>query len=99
MDKELAQHASEILKAIANPVRLQIIEILEANEKCVGDIVDELDEQQAIVSQQLNLMKDKGILQSRRDGVKVYYSIENKDVIKVLNCVYDHCDTGKKINK
>mgnify|MGYP001568878508 FL=1 len=86
---------AEVLKAMAHPVRLQIIELLEQKEICVGDIVDALGGKQAITSQQLNMMKDKGVLGCRRDGTKVFYRIENKDVIKLLHCVYDHCKTRK----
>jgi DNA-binding transcriptional ArsR family regulator len=91
MDKELAMHAAEVLKAVAHPLRLQIVEALEGGEKSVGEIVEALGEKQAITSQQLNLMKDRGVLASRRDGAKVFYRILNPNVIRVLNCVYDHC--------
>ena len=90
MDKELASHAADVLKAIAHPLRLQIVEALEGGEMCVGDIVAALGEKQAITSQQLNIMKDKGILSSRREGAKMFYHIENENVIRVLGCVYDH---------
>jgi len=95
MDKKVAEQAAEVLKAVAHPVRLQIIELLEAKEMCVGDIVTALGGKQAITSQQLNMMKDKGVLNCRRDGVKIYYRIENKNVIKLLDCIYDHCKTKK----
>lgn len=95
MDKKVAEHVAEILKAVAHPVRLQIIELLETKEMCVGDIVTTLGVKQSVTSQQLNMMKDKGVLNCRRDGVKVYYRIENKDVIKLLYCVYDHYKTSK----
>jgi ArsR family transcriptional regulator len=94
MDEQTAEHVAEVLKAVAHPVRLQIIEMLQDGQMCVGDIVDALDGKQAITSQQLNMMKDKGVLGCRRDGARVYYYIENKNVIKLLNCIYDHC--GKK---
>jgi DNA-binding transcriptional ArsR family regulator len=96
MDKKVAEHAAEVLKAVAHPVRLQIVELLETKEMCVGDIVAALGGKQAITSQQLNMMKDKGVLNSRRNGTKVYYHIENKNVIKLLNCIYDHCETKKR---
>ena len=83
MDKKAAEHAAEILKAMAHPVRLQIVELLQAKEMCVNDIVEALASKQAITSQQLNMMKDKSILNSRRDGTRVYYHIENKNVIKL----------------
>ena len=95
MDKKVAEHVAEILKAVAHPVRLQIIELLETKEMSVGDIVTTLGVKQSVTSQQLNMMKDKGVLNCRRDGVKVYYRIENKDVIKLLYCVYDHYKTSK----
>jgi ArsR family transcriptional regulator len=100
MDKELAMHAAEVLKAVAHPLRLQIVEALQDGERSVGEIMDTLGEKQAITSQQLNLMKDKGVLASRRDGAKVFYRIQNPNVIRVLNCVYDHCEAepGKKMN-
>ena len=96
MDKELASHAAEVLRAVAHPLRLQVIELLEKGELCVGEISAALGEKQAITSQQLTIMKDKGILTSRREGTKVFYRLENNNVAQVLNCVYNHCQTRKK---
>ena len=48
---------------------------------------------------QLNLMKDRGVLASRREGARVYYRIANPNVIRVLGCVYDHCESGKGARK
>ena len=95
MDKKVAEQVAEVLKAVAHPVRLQIVELLETREMCVGDIVEALGGKQAVTSQQLNMMRDKGVLECRRDGTKVFYRIENKNVIKLLHCVYDHCKTRK----
>ncbi|MEN6427840.1 MAG: metalloregulator ArsR/SmtB family transcription factor [Phycisphaerales bacterium] len=96
MDKELATHAAEVLKAVAHPLRLMIVETLQDGERSVGEIMDALGEKQAITSQQLNLMKDKGVLTSRREGAKVFYRIQNPNVIRVLGCVYDHCEPKKR---
>lgn len=96
MDKELASHAADVLKAIAHPLRLQIVETLQGREMCVGEIVEALGEKQAITSQQLNIMKDKGILSSRREGAKMFYHIENENVVRVLRCVYNHCEPQKR---
>jgi ArsR family transcriptional regulator len=96
MDKKVADHVAEVLKAVAHPVRLQIVELLENKEMCVGDIVKALSGKQAITSQQLNMMKDKGVLNCRRNGTKVYYRIENKNVVRLLHCIYDHCDRKQK---
>ena len=95
MDNNAAEHVAEVLKAVAHPARLQIVELLVAGEMSVGDIARAVGEKQSITSQQLNMMKDKGVLGARHDGSKVYYHIENKKVIKLLNCVYDHCEQEK----
>lgn len=94
MDDDVAEHVAEVLKTVGHPVRLRIIEALEDGEKCVGDIVRTAGGKQAITSQHLNMMKDKGILSCRREGAKVYYRIRNRNIIKLLNCVYDHCENG-----
>lgn len=96
MDRELAIHAAEVLKAVAHPLRLMIVETLQDGERSVGEIVETLGEKQAITSQQLNLMKDRGVLAARREGAKVFYRIQNPNVIRVLNCVYDHCEPQRR---
>ncbi len=48
-----------------------------------------------IYLQVLNMMKAKGVLSCRRDGARVYYRIENRNVIKLLDCIYDHCKHKK----
>jgi DNA-binding transcriptional ArsR family regulator len=93
METELAEKVADVLKALAHPVRLQIVELLEAGEMCVGDIMNKVGGKQAITSRQLNMMKDKGVLACRRDGAKVYYRIDNPNVIKLLHCISDHCDS------
>jgi len=96
VDKKIAEHAADVLKAVAHPVRLQIVELLETKEMCVGDIVAALGGKQAITSQQLNMMKDKGVLNCRRNGTKVYYRIEDQNVVRLLQCIYDHCDHKRR---
>jgi len=96
MDKQVAEHVAEVMKAVAHPVRIQIVELLEKNEMCVSDIVKGAGGKQAITSQHLNMMRDKGVLSSRRDGAKVYYRIENKNVIKLLHCIRANCRNGKR---
>ena len=99
MQNDTVEHVAEVLKALAHPVRLQIAAFLEKGERCVSEIVEAVGGKQSITSQQLNMMKDKGVLSCRRDGAKVYYRIENKKVIKLLDCVYSHCATKGAKNK
>lgn len=92
MNNEVAEHVARVLKALAHPVRLQIVDALESGEKCVSDIVAAVGGKQSITSQQLNMMKDKGVLGCRRDGSKVFYRIENENVPRLLSCIHKNCD-------
>ncbi len=82
-------HAVDMLKAIAHPIRLAIIELLNAqNEQmCVSQIHEALDTEQAVVSQHLKILKDKGILDYSKDGKHCFYYIKNKELNNLLNCI------------
>lgn len=95
MEPETAEQIATVLKAVAHPVRLRIIELLKGGEMCVGDIFSALGIKQSITSQHLNMMRDKQVLRSRREGAKVYYRIQNANVIKLLQCMYESCDNAK----
>jgi len=90
MERQVAEQIAEILRAIAHPIRLSVIELLAGGEMSVSDIVEALGQRQAAVSHQLNLLKDKGILASRRNGTRVYYRLTNPNVVKVLQCIQSH---------
>ncbi len=90
---EAVSQAATMLKCIGHPIRLQIIELLDrTGEQNVTTIYEALEIEQAVASQHLNLMRDKGILASRRDGVNVYYSVNDPRVTQVIDCIHDHCD-------
>ncbi|MGA2403321.1 MAG: metalloregulator ArsR/SmtB family transcription factor [Syntrophobacteraceae bacterium] len=89
-DTERLQRAADILKAVAHPVRLGIINFLEAGEQPVARICKWLSAPQPYISHHLNLMKAKGILASRRNGSQVLYSVADKNVIEVIHCVRRH---------
>jgi ArsR family transcriptional regulator len=86
------ERVAHTLKAVAHPLRLRIIELLEHRELCVSELIDRLGSKPAVTSQQLGLMKDRGVLESRRDGNRVYYRVSNPNVVRVIQCVRDHCD-------
>jgi DNA-binding transcriptional ArsR family regulator len=87
LETQQVERAADILKTVAHPVRLQIIDCLETGERTVTELCRWIGAQQPYMSQQLNLMKAKGILASRRNGNQVYYSIANPNVVKVIHCV------------
>ncbi len=89
---DMIQTAAAMLKCIGHPVRLRIIELLDrSGELNVTAIYETLGIEQAVASQHLNLMRDKGILAKRRDGVNVYYRIDDPRVPRVIDCIH-HCE-------
>jgi DNA-binding transcriptional ArsR family regulator len=92
LDPEAVQQAANMLRCIGHPVRLKIIDLLDRKgEQTVTAIYEALGIEQAIASQHLNLMRDKGILASRRDGVNVYYRIRDPRVTRVIECIHEYC--------
>lgn len=96
LETEQLREAAEVLKAVAHPTRLQIIDLLEKGEKTVKELCELLGTPQSYTSQQLNLMKSKGVLSSRRDGNQVYYTIANFDVVKVIHCIRQSAKARKE---
>jgi len=87
LDWEKAQRAADILKSVAHPTRLRIAELLQTGEMTVGEIQGTLGTSQSLTSQQLSLMKARGILKSRKVGKSVYYGVDSPEVIQVLHCL------------
>jgi ArsR family transcriptional regulator len=79
-NKTLYELQSEVCKTLASPKRLEILNALKEGEKTVGELVEILGVPKANVSQHLAVMRLKGILKSRREGVSIYYRISNPKV-------------------
>ena len=67
--------ASGRFKALGHPVRLQILDILRRGEVCVCHIEAVIGRRQAYISQQLMALRDAGLVESRQDGLRVYYQL------------------------
>jgi DNA-binding transcriptional ArsR family regulator len=83
-DRLFELHA-EVCKTLSNPVRLKIIIELQDSEMTVGALAKKLDIRQAHLSQHLSVLRQRGVLNSRKEGVSVYYSIANPKIIKACN--------------
>jgi len=81
-NKTLFELQSDVCKTLASPKRLEIINALKEGEKTVGELVEILGVPKANVSQHLAVMRLKGILKSRREGVNIYYQIANPKVVQ-----------------
>ena len=83
--EEDIQLASRSMKAMAHPLRLKIMCILGGNpEVSVQDLVEEVGTSQSNISQHLSILRDKGILASRKDANKVYYRISDPKILQLI---------------
>ncbi len=78
---------AQIVRAAAHPIRLAIIDFLSGGEQCVCDISAHVGAQRSNVSRHLSLMLKSGVLDCRKDGLKVIYSLKTPCIVKFLNCV------------
>jgi len=76
---------SDILKALAHPTRLAILDILRDGEQCVCHMEATLGLRQAYISQQLMILKNAGLVESRRDGLNLYYRVVKQEIFNVLD--------------
>lgn len=88
LDIELLESAASMLKAIAHPMRVAIIKLLEEGEKkTVTEIHNILNIEQSTTSHHLGILKDKGVLASKRAGKNTYYFLKHDSLKNIITCV------------
>lgn len=94
-----AGQATATLSALANENRLLLLCQLAKGEKCVSDLEALLDLHQPTLSQQLGVLRAEGLVDTRREGKRIYYSVADARVLALLSTLYDlycpqqHCPT------
>lgn len=81
------ENTASKLKVMGHPVRLQILDMLRQGEICVCHIERALDKRQAYVSQQLMTLRDAGLVDSRKDGLQVYYRLLDEQIVELLDLI------------
>ena len=76
--------ANDFFKTLSHPARIKILHSLEQGERCVCDLLEEIDIEQSNLSQHLGMMKKQGIIDSRKEGQKVNYRIVYQSVMDVV---------------
>jgi DNA-binding transcriptional ArsR family regulator len=76
---------ADIMKALAHPVRLQILKVLRDGEACVCHLEAVLGQRQAYISQQLMRLRDAGLVIDRREGMNVFYSVADDAIARFLD--------------
>ena len=84
MTKQTYLIKTAFLKALAHPLRLQILEILCRSESSVGQFAQSLGVDQPTVSRHLGILKQGGLVIARQEGVSVLYKIQNEDIARFL---------------
>lgn len=85
MNLEIQQFKADFFKALAHPLRIQILEILAEEDKSVNEILTLLDMEGSAVSQQLTVLRAKNIVSGTKDGNRVIYSLRDPAIIELLS--------------
>lgn len=92
----------DVLKCVANETRYKILKLLEEKERSVNEIIEELDEEQSLISHHLKGIRECGLIKKRRDGRKIIYSLAGPDIsnfidkVENISCEYCQTDEEKK---
>jgi len=87
MDDRVIEMKAEVLKVLAQPTRLKILECLRNGEKCICEIVPALNGEQSNISRHISLMQKSHLVTTRKDGVKVMVNVRDPKVFEILDKV------------
>jgi len=88
---EKLEMGASMLRAMAHPMRIAIIDLLTINKRLsVTEIYEKLNIEQASASHHLNILKNKGILESKREGKMIFYSLRHEKLMEIIDSL-DRC--------
>jgi DNA-binding transcriptional ArsR family regulator len=87
MEERVLELKAEILKALAQPTRLKILELLRNGEKCICEIVPAIHGEQSNISRHISLMQKSNLVTTRKDGVKVMVKVRDPKIFDILDRV------------
>lgn len=85
MESPLHRFKAEFFKALGHPVRLAILDALREGEKSVGRLAEELGLEQPSISQQLSVLRQRGFVETRKEGTSIYYRTADPKVYAFLD--------------
>lgn len=86
--RDAAGQAVGALKVLANPERMLLLCQLAQGEMCVGELEEELQIRQPTLSQQLAVLRNEGVVDTRREGKNIYYSVADPALLEILAVLY-----------
>ena len=87
MEERVLELKAEILKALAQPTRLKILELLRNGERCICEIVPAINGEQSNISRHISLMQKSNLGTTRKDGVKVMVKVSDPRVFEILDSI------------
>ena len=93
MNNQEREMTAEVLKAMAHPVRLGVIERLAGGEQTCTQLYEELGCSQSLMSQQLKILCQQGLVAIRKEGTLKYCTLQNPDFLKLFECMHKHLRT------
>jgi len=95
----LFEKQAEIAKAIAHPLRIAVVNFLQDGEQCVCDIAEHVGSERSNVSRHLSVMSNAGLLEYRKEGLKVIYRLKTPCILEFFSCVSRVLKQQAKDNK
>lgn len=92
-----AERAAELFHALADPIRVEVVTLLLDGERCVCDLMDDLELQQSRLSWHLKTLSDAGIITGRREGRWNYYSL-NRDILSEAGNLLGALTPSRRLN-
>ena len=93
MTVEEREITAEVLKALAHPIRLGVVELLAEKEQTCTELYEALGCSQSMMSQQLKILCQQGLVSIRKEGTLKYCALQNPDFLKLFACMHSHLRT------
>ena len=85
-----ADDACKLMKVLSNRDRMMLLCQISQREMCVGELEESLDIHQPTLSQQLTVLRNEELVETRREGKQIYYSLSNRVVLDVMKVLYQN---------
>lgn len=90
--------SAAVLKAMGHPVRLGILELLAESEHTVGQLYEKLGCSQSVMSHQLGVLRNQGLIEMRRRGTSKHCRLRNRDFLRLFGCLRQHVHCVLKVD-
>ena len=89
---------ARVMKALAHPTRLFIVDELSRRKKCVNELAEMVEIDMSTMSKHLSILKNAGIIRDQKEGLNVYYSLRSPCVLNFFKCIETVIATNAREN-